>query len=166
MAGSVVEMSAAYEGGQSIPQIAEALGLPRSRVRQTLLDAGVSLRSRAEAVRLAGPRIRRPGAKGLVSAEGRARIAAARAKWGEENAAGVSLKASGYVEITRGENKGRSVHVVAMEARLGRRLLPDEVVHHVDGKRSNNSIDNLALMTRAAHTRLHRREQKIAGGKS
>jgi hypothetical protein len=50
-----------------------------------------------------------------------------------------------------------------MEARIGRRLLPDEVVHHIDGERANNNQNNLALMTRSAHTRLHRFEEAMAG---
>jgi hypothetical protein len=31
------------------------------------------------------------------------------------------------------------------------------VVHHVDEKKMNDSVDNLALMTRTGHTRLHYR---------
>src|SRR5690606_25480206 len=79
-------------------------------------------------------------------------------------AVGTSLKSSGYVEYTRGENKGRSVHVVAMEERLGRHLLPDEIVHHIDGNRQNNNDNTLSLMTRSDQTRLHRREEKLANG--
>ena len=150
---------------QSIPQIASITGLPRSRVRKKLLDAGVQMRSRAEGVRLSRDRIAEGnrGKRRPKSAAHRRRISEGRRKWAEENARGVSVKPNGYVEYTRGEHKGRSVHVIAMEQRLGRPLRADEVVHHVDGDRSNNDINNLALMTRSAHGRLHRREDELAG---
>jgi len=35
----------------------------------------------------------------------------------------------------------------------------EEVVHHIDHNRSNNELNNLQLMTRSEHTRLHRLEQ-------
>ena len=52
-------------------------------------------------------------------------------------------------------NKYRSVHVVAMEKNIGRKLNSNEVVHHIDGNKSNNDLSNLALMTRSEHARLH-----------
>ena len=48
-----------------------------------------------------------------------------------------------------------------MERRLGRRLRPDEHVYHIDGDRLNNDENNLALVTRSGHARLHRREERI-----
>lgn len=48
-------------------------------------------------------------------------------------------------------------HRYVIESHLHRFLKPDEVVHHIDKNRSNNSIDNLALFqSDSQHTKLHR----------
>jgi hypothetical protein len=153
-----------YARGQSIPQISGRTGINRSKVRSELLKAGVSLRSRKEALGIReGLGAHAIGVKRQFTPEWRANISRARKEWGEQNALGVSTKPSGYVEYTRGEHKGRSEHVVAMEKRLGRKLKPDEVVHHIDRDRANNSDDNLALVTRSGHARLHQFENALEG---
>ena len=44
-------------------------------------------------------------------------------------------KRSGYAQLRHGANRGRGVHVVALEQRLGRRLLPGmQANHHCDVK--------------------------------
>lgn len=164
----MLDLTALYTDQKlSIPQIAKARELPRSRVRRMLLDEGIALRTRSDGVRLRkdvlGAHCR--GKPNPHSTETREKMAVAAQRRGARTAKGTSHKASGYVEITRGENKGRGEPVVIMERRLGRHIKPDEVVHHVDGDRSNNHEDNLALMTRKAHTRLHRREQQLGKGK-
>ena len=55
---------------------------------------------------------------------------------------------------------GRHEHRVVAEGMLGRSLRPDEVVHHIDGDKTNNSPSNLAVMTRKEHAALH---AKMAG---
>lgn len=50
-------------------------------------------------------------------------------------------------------------HRVVMENHLGRLLNADEVVHHIDGNKKNNSIDNLQLFTREEHAKLHAHTQ-------
>lgn len=52
---------------------------------------------------------------------------------------------------------GRSVdeHRLAMERLIGRRLGQNEVVHHIDGDKSNNDLTNLVLMSRSDHARMH-----------
>jgi len=43
-------------------------------------------------------------------------------------------------------------HRLLMEQKLGRYLLPSEVVHHIDGNRENNSLENLIVFqTNAQH---------------
>ena len=42
---------------------------------------------------------------------------------------------------------------------LGRTLLKNEVVHHIDGNYLNNDPENLQVMTKSEHTQLHVREQ-------
>lgn len=46
-------------------------------------------------------------------------------------------------------------HVRVKELELGRRILPGECVHHKDGNKLNNSLDNLELMTFSDHSRMH-----------
>jgi hypothetical protein len=51
-------------------------------------------------------------------------------------------------------------HVLVMTAHVGRRPLKHEVVHHRDGNRQNNALENLQLMTRAEHTKHHDDERR------
>jgi hypothetical protein len=46
-------------------------------------------------------------------------------------------------------------HIVVAEQKLGRPLKPGEVVHHVDENKLNNDPDNLEVVTRSEHARLH-----------
>lgn len=46
-------------------------------------------------------------------------------------------------------------HRVVMENHIGRMLPDNEVVHHVNGDRTDNSIDNLALMEHKEHAEVH-----------
>lgn len=163
-----MDAASLYVSGLSTRQVAIALGLNISAARKAILDGGAKMRRVGHLTEEGRAAIQ----KGGQARKGQKRtpeqcevIANGRRRWAEESSIGVSVKPSGYVEFTRGPNKGRSAHVVLMEERIGRRLLSDEIVHHVDGDRGNNDINNLALMTRSAHTRLHRREQRISKGR-
>ena len=46
-------------------------------------------------------------------------------------------------------------HRYIMEQHLGRKLTRYEVVHHKDGDKSNNDIENLELTSLSEHTRQH-----------
>ena len=53
------------------------------------------------------------------------------------------------------DGRVRPAHVVLMEEVLGRPLRPDEVVHHINGIKDDNRLENLQLMDKREHTRLH-----------
>lgn len=49
----------------------------------------------------------------------------------------------------------RAQHRIIMEEKLGRRLGFNEIVHHKDGDIKNNNPNNLMVMDRGEHIRLH-----------
>ena len=55
-----------------------------------------------------------------------------------------SIDSSGYKHTTRTGANVRT-HRYVMEQFLGRNLLPEEHVHHIDGDKTNNNISNLFL---------------------
>lgn len=69
---------------------------------------------------------------------------------------------NGYIKIKAPENyyycdnKGYVMeHRFVMEQHIGRQLKSNEEVHHIDGNKKNNKIENLLLLTRKEHRRIH-----------
>lgn len=46
-------------------------------------------------------------------------------------------------------------HRFVMEQHLGRKLLPTEDVHHINGVRTDNRVENLEVLDRSEHHRKH-----------
>lgn len=47
-------------------------------------------------------------------------------------------------------------HIIVVERKIGRRLLKDEEVHHIDEDTHNNDPANLQILSHRDHTRIHR----------
>ncbi len=60
----------------------------------------------------------------------------------------------GYV-LVKTASGWKLEHRSNAEVMIGRTLGRDEHVHHVDGDRSNNAVDNLEVMNRSEHGRAH-----------
>lgn len=73
------------------------------------------------------------------------------------------LNKNGYLSLCIGNHR-EYVHRLVMEEHLGRKLTDDESVHHINGDRTDNRIENLQLLTKSEHSRLHAIENGL--GKS
>lgn len=71
-------------------------------------------------------------------------------------------KRGGYIEIKTATG-WRFEHVVVMENCIGRAVGRDEVVHHINGIKTDNRIDNLQIMKSSEHTKHHHIGRKRVG---
>ena len=75
---------------------------------------------------------------------------------------GLNFTEHGYVRVRVGKdhpladpNGYAYVHKLVMVAAIGRNLEPDELIHHRNGVKTDNRLENLELTTRAEPTRPH-----------
>jgi uncharacterized radical SAM superfamily protein len=73
---------------------------------------------------------------------------------------GIGITTDGYIWIRiKGNGYHHNqikLHRYLMEIKLGRKLLEREIIHHIDENKLNNDINNLMIVTRAQHNRIHK----------
>lgn len=87
----------------------------------------------------------------------------------EDKVGSVVIGKDGYPQVYIGKNypyrEGGYAHIrehqYVMEIHLGRRLEKGEIVHHIDGNKQNNNIENLYLTTVEEHNKLHAESESI-----
>jgi hypothetical protein len=76
----------------------------------------------------------------------------------------VKIYAPEHPSVKNGTSKYVGEHILVMEKKLERYLLPGELVHHEDKNKQNNNPDNLELKTRGVHCAHHAKDMKKACG--
>lgn len=82
---------------------------------------------------------------------------------------GGTMRSQGYVYVLqpghhRANKQGYTKRAdLVLEATLGRLLQPDEIAHHKNDVRDDDSPDNLEPMERGPHMRLHTAKRKAQG---
>jgi len=123
-----------YQQGASLNEISEEVGLTNQAIFQRLIKAGVKTRTISEGVKLAHQR-------GRISQRG------------EDNPlwkGGRSIDKDGYVSVRINGNQ-HAEHRVVWEQAHG--VIPTGwVIHHLNGVRDDNRLENLCAMSRKRHS--------------
>lgn len=85
--------------------------------------------------------------------------------WGENHPlwkGGFWINENGYKVLeNQKDTNGKKVyeHRLMMEKHLGRRLKKEELIHHINGNKLDNRIENLMLTNRREHPSLHKKKK-------
>ena len=157
--------------GDSLRMVASYVGIDHSTLSKKLKRLGVRVPSREESVKMIWKHYTHPrlGKKGeqcpvygrKISAATREKMTPIWKKIGESQRKYRKKHSGGYTLIyipdhPMADRTGYVLeHRVVVESFLGRCLSSSEIVHHINGDKSDNRIDNLEVVSRATHAKIH-----------
>lgn len=74
---------------------------------------------------------------------------------------GRGIDCYGYIQVNDPKRGRVYEHTLIAERVLGRRLKPKEIVHHINGKRTDNQNSNLLVCLQGYHQALHGRMSQL-----
>ncbi len=128
-----------YTKGFSSFSIGKSLGVKADTVIRFLKSKGIATRNHKESL---------SASSAMGTKKGALRPEISRVLWSRR------INAGGY-SVIKTPKGWMQEHRFIMESLIKRSLKKNEVVHHKDGNKLNNSNSNLQLMTNGEHTKLH-----------
>lgn len=162
--------------GHNMRMIAQSLGVNRRTLSNAMKEHGLPVPTRAESAKHTWENHRHPnlGKRGQESCMyGRKQdpetVAKRKAKISGQNnyhwSGGRKFRSQGYVLVYAPEHPHKDSngfvleHRLVMETSIGRFLTEDEIVHHINGDKTDNQLCNLSLTNRGEHARHHMNER-------
>lgn len=165
--GQVMEEYAT--GKYTVKQIAEKHGISTGKMYYILRDAGCKfIHNRRKPVSDEERRNRSIANKGKVISEAQRRLISEcrSCNYNGLNGYGhIKMHNRGYVlaYVPKHPHAHKDgyvmLHTVLMERSIGRYLMPDEAVHHINHDRKDNRLENLMLMKKHDHCAMHMKER-------
>lgn len=166
------EMVAMYQDGHTVKEVSERYGVSVGKTYYLLKDAGCQFRRKgfvkgqSPAAEIIEKRRHSMIGRKLSDDQKRHISESRKSRFNGLNGYGhTKMHKNGYVlayaPLHPNAHKDGYVmqHTIIMEQSLGRYLKPDEVAHHINHVRNDNRIENLQLMDKAEHQRMHMRER-------
>ena len=158
--------------GASLRMLENEIGIERQKLSREMKKAGMRVPTRIESVKFLWKNHKHPhiGKTGSLcptygrkmSDETKQKLREAMA--GDKNyhwSGGRKKHSSGYILVYRPDNQLADKHGFVLEHRLvaeqkyGRKLTSSDIVHHIDGNKTNNNPENIVVLTRSEHAKLH-----------